>query len=156
MVIHEAAQNRNPFREEQLQLFSLETYYTNHTHFHACGMGVSVSPEAAEFLDKYSKSAIPGVHNAMKEHHLAFYPKDKKKGADYFLHDLYGVIREEATLHFVTHGNCACLGRMPEKIRKDGGLYIESHNLDTTWQQLSMLVGVATTWRWVRRSLGYK
>ena len=101
---------------------------------------------------KHSLEVIPGVFDAMKAHHVAKFPKDKKIDS-YGFFGLSGVIRERGTLSFITNGNCACLGHMPVEKQQDEGLYSESHNMDTPWQQLSMLVAVAATWKWIRTSI---
>ncbi len=154
-VVVAVSEKRSPHKGEQIQLFSMETYFREDAPFHGAAMDISISPEAAEFLVAHSHQEIPGVQKAMRQHNNALYPRDKRKSKSYFGTDLTGVIREKGTLRFITSGNCACLGQMPEMPEKDEGLYLDSHNLDTSWQQLSMIVGVAETWKWVRDSLGY-
>lgn len=155
VVSGEAEEKRNPYPKEQVQLFSMNTFYSQTATYHGAGMEVSISPESAKFLIEHSEQSIPGVYEAMKTHHLTKYPKDRRTNFGGFFGGLSGVIREKGTLSFATCGNCACLGHMPIEIQEGQGLYIDSHNLDTSWQQLSMVIGVATTWKWVRDSLGY-
>lgn len=142
---------------KQLQLFSFESMYRPDAPFHGAALNVTISAKAADFLEANAMKEIPGVHRAMKDHYFAKYPKErKKKDRLHLATELRGVIREYGMVRFTTpEGNCACLGNMPEK--RDGcGFEIDSHNLDYSWQQLSMLVGIATMWRWVRRSLNYR
>lgn len=156
LIQAEAEEKRRPHAGEQVQLFSMNTYYNETMFRHGAGMEVSTSPEAATFLVAHSMTAIPGVHQAMKVHHVAHFPKHKKIKPGDFFGGLTGVIREKGTLDYKTFGDCACLGKMPEDIQENQGLHIESHNLDHSWQQLNMVIGVASTWKWVRSSLGYK
>lgn len=158
-VVEQTKQKRQPKDREQLQLFSLQTYHTSdEALMHGSGMTVSISPEAASFLLQQSPRAIPGAHEAMKNHHLARYPAYKNK--ERLSADLTGVVREKGVLHFVTWGsNCACLGSNGHESQESGkgkGLFIDSHNINTPWQQLSMLIAIGVTWKWVRTSLGYK
>ncbi len=156
LIQAEAEEKRQPRAGEQVQLFSMNTYYNEAMPRHGAGMEVSMSPEAATFLVARSMTIIPGVHKAMKVQHAAQFPKHKKIKAGGLFNGLTGVIREKGTLDYKTFGDCACLGKMPEDIQENEGLHIESHNLDHSWQQLNMIIGVATTWEWVRNSLGYK
>lgn len=153
-VTGEARQQREHIKKNQFQLFSVETY--SNPGYHGSCIILSISPEAAWLLDKHSQTAIPGVHRAMREHNCAKFPEDKKRDPIFLRMDLQGVIREHGTVSFKTPGNCACLGEAPEPTQEGRGKYATSHNLDSPWQQLSMLVGIATMWRWVRTELDYK
>jgi hypothetical protein len=155
-ILPDACRKGNKKDEEQVQLFSLETIHRNDTHFHAAAADLTVSPVAGTFLLAHSEERIPGARRAMKEHWGALFP-DIRKRKEYMLStDLSGVVREYGTLSFTSIGNCACMGAMPEKPQPGHGMYIDSHNLDTSWQQLNMLAGIAAMWRWVRKSLNYK
>lgn len=155
LVVPTTGQSTLKIPGNQFQLFSVSTY-NNGGNFHGSALGISISPEAAEFLDKHSESTIPGAHRSMREHNHALYPDDSRQDPVFLRIDLQGVIREHGTISFKTFGNCACLGDAPEKTEKGRGKYATSHNLDRPWQQLSMLVGIATMWRWARTKLAYK
>ncbi len=141
---------------EQIQLFSLSTIHLDEPRLGGGYLSFSVSPEAARFLEQQSGRTIPGVHEAMKAHHLGIFPKDKEVRPLEFLGGLVGTIRNHGTLDFKTLGNCACMGAMPREATEDEGSFIDAHNVDSSWQQLSLIVGLATTWKWVRDELGYK
>lgn len=150
-------EKRGVKEKEKVQLFSIDTVCVDqskeYSGFSNWGLNVSISPQAADFLETNSLKSIPGAFEAMKAHHVAKFPKDKKTSMQGFFGTLSAGIREKGTLSYQTCGNCACLGYMPVDRQVGEGLYIESHNIDNSWQQLNLLIGVAATWQWVRRSL---
>ncbi len=55
-----------------------------------------------------------------------------------------GIRKEEGTPSFTVPGNCACLGANPDRFKLDGD--IDSHNMDTPLQLLTMMTGVVSFW----------
>lgn len=148
----EMTEERDVLEGEQTQLFSLQTFYNPGGGFHSAGINFSVSPKSAKFLQDYSDKKIPSAFNAMRLHHQSKFPEDKIEEWSTYL---TGTIREQGALHYVTYGNCACLGTMPKVLGKNEGYCLDSHNVDTSWQQLNLVAGLASTWKWVRDSLRY-
>jgi hypothetical protein len=130
------------------QLFSLETEYSSERDLHCAPLDLAVSPKALEFLLLHERKVIPGAQENMRKHGKQIYPKS-------FGFDQRAVIREKGTLGFATIGNCACMGAAPEKRTPGEGYSIDSHNVDAFFQQLNLMVGIATMWSWVRTSLKY-
>jgi hypothetical protein len=145
-------EKRNTSEGEQVQLFSLQTFYNPNGGFHSAGIYFAISPRAAQFLFNHSDKRIPDAFEAMRMHHNSKFPNEKIEEWSTYL---TATIREEGTLHYVTYGDCACLGTMP-KVLKNEGYSLDSHNVDTSWQQLNLIIGLAATWKWVRDSLKYK
>ena len=54
------------------------------------------------------------------------------------------MLRAGGTPHFVVPGDCACLGTNPDVFKEN--LSIDSHNMDSALQQLSMLAGLVSFW----------
>lgn len=138
------------------QLFGVNTIANpKEQGYHSASLFLSVSVPATQFLLKQSKFiGVPHGGKNMLEHYLAMYPEEKKSDNHWYLSTtLVAGIREHATLHFKTSGNCACMGDMPKERRADRGMEISSHNVDTIQQQFNLLVGIATLWDWVREEI---
>lgn len=136
-----------------VQLFSLETQYTVDQKFHGASLWLSISPQAARFLKKHPQGTpIPRARREMLHQWKSFSGKNNRES-----HHLYGAfaahLREYGMISFVTLGSCACMGGMPEEVPDGRGFYIDSHNVDYTYQQINLLIGIACLWDWVRTSL---
>ena len=129
------------------QLFSLNTIYRP-SEYAGASLSLTISPYVVEVLKTLPENShLPGVRAFMKDHIVAL---DGKRNARLFEEDIQAFIRTDCTLRFVTAGNCACMGQMPEEVKSNVGLYIDSHNVDSPQQQINLIVGIAALWQWVR------
>ena len=138
------------------QLFVVNTYIGSiGEHFHAAGLELTLSSFARVFLEKMGEGV--GLDKAMKamiNHHNLFYKdEDNHRSESYLRHSFNVHTRTNGVLHLNTMGNCACLGTMPEKFDSDEGCHLSSHNVDTVYQQFSLLVAIAYIWQMVRDGL---
>jgi hypothetical protein len=108
---------------------------------------------------KVETSIDTAVHEAMLTY-LKLSTKTKRefeketKNKSIFYSGMFGVVakvRDSGVPHFSVPGNCACLGENPDTFSYSRG--IDSHNLDSTLQQMTMLVAVVTFWNKVLRPL---
>lgn len=137
------------------QLMLLATSYSKTRDMHACPMELGFSEEIAQKLaKKYQKEMSIGdaICEAMLTY-LNLSSKTKRefeketKNQSMFYSGMFGVIakvRDSGVPQFSVPGNCACLGENPDTFRYSRGMH--SHNLDSTLQQMTMVVVVVTFW----------
>jgi hypothetical protein len=136
-----------------LQLFVLETYLGNYGDFHAAGLEITFSPSARVFLEKMGNNIrLDKAVQGMVDHHYKSYPEESSSGS-YLRHSFDARIRTNGVLHINTLGNCACLGTMPRDFDQTEGYRLASHNVDTIYQQFSLLVAIASVWQMLRDGL---
>lgn len=143
------------FLSDKPQLMAVATSYSKEREMHACPMEVGFSESATILLNqKYQKvtSVDVAAHEAARVY-LRLSAKSKKefeKEMKYLKHSqsgMFGVIamvRDSGVPQFSVPGNCACLGENPDRFRDSRDMC--SHNLDSTLQQMTMLVAVVTFW----------
>lgn len=144
------------------QLIVIATSYYKTEDMHACPMELGFCEAIAVLLKetyKVETSIDASVHEAMLVY-LKLTSKTKRefeKEKKYFKNSYRGMlgviarVRDSGVPHFSVPGNCACLGENPDTFSYSRGVY--SHNLDSTLQQMTMLVAVVTFWNKVLRPL---
>jgi hypothetical protein len=144
------------------QLMLIGTSYSKTRDMHASPMELGFCEVIATLLKetyKVETSIDTAVHEAMLTY-LKLSTKTKRefeketKNKSIFYSGMFGVVakvRDSGVPHFSVPGNCACLGENPDTFSYSRG--IDSHNLDSTLQQMTMLVAVVTFWNKVLRPL---
>lgn len=146
-------QEQTPVSDELLpkgvmpQLFCLSVYLGEYSRPGSYGINFTVSPRARLYLGKIDGESLARGPRLMREHYERFYSPDASVHFSDF--DFILGLRRENVLTFKTLGNCACLGSSPPSDPKEG-YSTSSHNVDTTYQQTNLLVGVAYVWQVVR------
>lgn len=132
------------------QLFLPATYIADPMVPGGYGIEVTVSPQARKILADHLTTDLTQGSHMMRRHMESIYGEDELTGfSDY---DFSIFVRESGMLNFKTLGNCACLGGPP--VRDVGAGYcLSSHNVDTSHQQMNLLVGVVYVWQAVRETL---
>ena len=129
------------------QLFCLGICLGEYSRPGSYGIDFTVSPRARLHLGKMGNEPLTRGPRLMREHYERFY------GSEPALHvsdsEFTLGLRRENILTFKTLGNCACLGSAPPSDPEEG-YTTSSHNVDTTYQQTNLLVGVAYVWQTVR------
>ncbi len=140
------------------QLFVVETYIGSpDQHFHAAGLELTLSSFARVFLEKMGTNVrLDGAMKAMLCHSNSFCQRETGSTSSYLKHSFSVYTRTNGVLHMNTEGNCACMGTMPRNFSENEGCYLHSHNVDTIYQQFSLLVGIAYIWQMVRDGLKNK
>jgi hypothetical protein len=144
------------------QLMLIATSYSKTRDMHACPMELGFCEAIATLLKetyKVETSIDTAVHEAMMTY-LKLSTKTKRefeketKNKSVFYSGMFGVVskvRDSGVPQFSVPGNCACLGENPDTFRYSRGMH--SHNLDSTLQQMTMLVAVVTFWNEVLKPL---
>lgn len=137
------------------QLMAVATQYSKERDMHACPMEVGFSEKIVQLLkEKFQNQTA--VDTAITEGggvYLKLTEKSKRsflKEEEYLKRHYGGMsrvvayVRDCGVPQFTVPGNCACLGANPDSFQDDRDMY--SHNLDSTLQQMTMLVTVVTFW----------
>ncbi len=137
------------------QLMVIESGCAKEPGYHAHPIEVGFSEHVALLLkEKFPKGAV--VEQAIvagSEAYLRLTEETKKKyekEKEYLLRSTGGMSRVTALVRdcgvpsFSVPGNCACLGENPDTFRYDRDMH--SHNLDTSLQQITMLVTLISFW----------
>ncbi len=140
---------------EEPQLVVLATGYSKERDMHACPMEIGFSEMIARLLkEKFQKQTT--VHVAIAEGadvYLKLTEKTKKsfeKEKKYFKRYCGGMatvvayVRDCGVPQFSVPGDCACLGENPDSFKHVREMF--SHNLDSTLQQMTMIVTVTAFW----------
>jgi hypothetical protein len=136
-----------------VQLFSVSTMFSADEEWQTAALSFSVSPHAATFLAKQPPGTqVPDAVKEMKKQWLAITGTKRKDFEDAELF-FSAHLKEHGMFRLSTVGNCACLGKRSEELKKNQGFHIASHNVDFSHQQINLLVGLACVWDWVRESL---
>ena len=137
------------------QLFTLETYLgPPEQHFHGAGLELTLSPSARVFLEKLGDNVcIDGARDSMSNHYNIFYGEKAIHSSSSMRYSFRVNTRTNGILHLNTIGDCACIGAMPKDFTEVEGCHLHSHNVDTTYQQFNLLVGIAYIWQMVRNGL---
>lgn len=162
MYFDDSSKNEDFYLSDNLQLLTVATGYSKTRDMHACPMQLCFSEEIAQKLaKKYRRETSIDV--AVREASLVYLSlssktkRDFEKGKKDFgsgysgMFDVVAKVRDSGVPQFSVPGNCACLGENPDTFRYSYGMY--SHNLDSTLQQMTMLVAVVTFWNEVLRPL---
>lgn len=147
------------------QLMIIATGYSKTREIHACPMELGFSEDIAQRLaKKYQKGASidEAVHTAtlvylkLSSITKRDFEKDKKRfeSMDGGMFDVVVKVRDSGVPQFSVPGSCACLGENPDTFKYSR--YMHSHNLDSTLQQMTMLVAVIIFWDKVLRPLSKK
>lgn len=153
-LLHEADEASEEVKQTSPgQLFVVETFVAREPgQPHGAGLGLSLSPVARKFLETLGEGVcIDKAVSAMVNHHWNSFTRGKPKPQVWY-GDFVVRLRKHGVLHLNTRGNCACLGTMPRDFG-DRGYYLSSHNVDTVFQQFSLLVGIASIWQMVRNGV---
>lgn len=151
----ESGETPDFFFGDELQLMTIATSYRRDTHFHACAIGVGFSKKARELLSKkYPSGARISECEKISAEHFYGLSLSRKNEFDRKInsnknyggrHNSINVsVRNGGVPHFIVPGDCACLGTNPDQFKHDGEL--NSHNLDTTLQQMAMLASLISFW----------
>lgn len=129
------------------QLFSLSIYLGEYSRPGSYGVELTVSPRARLYLGRVGNTPLSRGARLMREHYEHLYARV----TDFRLDDSEFALglRRENVLSFKTPGNCACLGVQPPG-DPNAGYSLSSHNIDTSFQQTNLLVGIAFVWQMVR------
>lgn len=145
-----------------IQLMAISTSYSSERGFHASPLEVGFSQKAHELLseaytcdthlegcEKVACNTYFGLSTKTKRE----FEKERKSFLKYsggFM-GITAKVRGGGVPHFVVPGNCACLGANPDSFRYDRDL--QSHNMDSSLQQMTMLASVFTFWNDVLQPL---
>ena len=146
---------------ESSQLMAISTNYSE-GDWHSAPISVGFSQRACELLsEKYKEhEGVNVCEDVMNNIYLHLSSKTKRefdKGTSSFERYSGGFVGISASVrnggvpHFIVPGNCACLGANPDRFKYDRDL--DSHNMDSSLQQMAMLAGVVTFWNDVLRPL---
>ena len=143
------------FLSDEPQLVLIGTGYSKERDMHACPMEVGFSETISQLLAKKYQTETHSKESA-REAFLVYlklssrtkraFDKEEKELGRYSA-GMFGVtayVRDSGVPQFSVPGNCACLGENPDTFRYSRDMH--SHNLDTTLQQMTMLVAVVTFW----------
>lgn len=132
------------------QLFVLGTYVLEAGKIHGAPLALSVSNIARKYLENLGEGVRFLVAiQAMSQHAHGFW-----KDTDISYSSNFNVqVRTRGVLGMFTSGDCACLGTAPENFSDQEGCYLTSHNVDTVFQQLNLLIGIAYVWQLVRNGV---
>ena len=145
-----------------VQLVAIDAYHRKDGGYHANGMRVRFSERARSLLQKeYGEGVdLPSCKVCAGEVYGKL-SSETKKEFNRMRSDCanrYGgafgvraMVRKKGVPDFAVPGNCACLGANPDNFQYSGE--IDSHNLDTSLQQMAMLAAVVTFWNDVLRPL---
>lgn len=138
------------------KIFSDDFYFEGKSQFYIfnlvryeSGIGI-IHPMDVHFFDKSLKFFLenkrhdfPEARKIANSFYVKFLYKDSKKRREFLRHSgdsFQAHIRDCGTPHFSVAGNCACLGASPDDF--SDLLFLNSHNLDSSLQQISMLAAV--------------
>lgn len=130
------------------QLFEIETYVGN-GGYHSGGFNVYFTSTLVEILNQHSNHDLLFAKKAMIHHYVC--NLRYKSEINLWSEQFRAHIRQLGTLDYRTTGDCACLGAMPDADNFVEGLKLDTHNVDTLWQQFNLLVGVARTVNWLEK-----
>lgn len=143
------------FLSDEPQLVLIGTGYSRERDMHACPMEVGFSETISQLLaKKYQTETV--IEESVREAFLVYlklssqtkrgFDKEIKQLVRYpgGMFDVTVKVRDSGVPQFAVPGNCACLGENPDEFRYSRDMH--SHNLDSTLQQMTMLVAVVNFW----------
>lgn len=144
------------------QLMAIATQYSKDRDMHACPMEVGFSEKIAQLLkEKFEKQTTVdvaineggSVYLKLTEKTKRSFAKEKKYLKRHYggMSRVVAYVRDSGVPQFSVPGNCACLGANPDSFQDERDMY--SHNLDSTLQQMTMLVAVVTFWNEILKPL---
>jgi hypothetical protein len=147
------------------QLMLIETGYSRERDMHACPMEIAFSENIAKLLaKKYCTGGIVDIPftDIAREAYIVYlklssktkkgFEKDLSKSNHFGgMFDVSVKIRSCGVPSFSVPGNCACLGENPDTFTYSRDMH--SHNLDSTLQQMTMIVVVVAFWNKVLKPL---
>lgn len=143
------------FLSHERQLVLIGTSYSKERVMHACSMEVGFSETISQLLAKKYQTEI-SIEDAVREAFLVYlklssktkraFDKEIKQLVRYSggMFDVTAKVRDSGVPQFSVPGNCACLGENPDTFSYSRDMH--SHNLDSTLQQMTMLVAVVVFW----------
>lgn len=147
---------------KQPQLMIISSGYSKKREMHGCPLELGFCEHIAICLaKKYTKEidCISSIERAADSYlRLSSVSKSEfEKERKNFVSvsgGMFGItvkVRDCGVPQFSVPGNCACLGENPETFRYSRDMF--SHNLDSTLQQVTMIVAIITFWNDVLRPL---
>jgi hypothetical protein len=122
---------------DRMQYATYQVVFANRD-MHAYPLSGEFSPELVQALASQGGDDLPAIKQAMQQAFIAMYPKQ--------IGNFRASSRPDGRFHLSVPGDCACLGVDGNWDGSGGerGYEFGSHNVDTSIQQLSLLVGTIT------------
>lgn len=154
--------NDSLYLSDNPQLMIIATIYSKTRDMHACPLELGFSEDIAKTMKRvYEKethfemiereSLLTYLKLSSKTKRSFEKEKERLVGSPGGMFGVIAMMRSCGIPQFSVPGNCACLGENPDTFSYSRDMF--SHNLDSTLQQMTMLVAVVAFWNEVLKPL---